>query len=98
MPLPTPAPLPKTGNAPPPAAAPSASDSSSPLHFFPFSLLDKGASAQTTAFDGKQRALLDRISLYLSSVQTMVGNFVQVGPDGGRTEGTLHSEAGQGAI
>ncbi len=90
VPLPTPAPLPKTGNAPPPAAAPSASDSSSPLHFFPFSLLDKGASAQTTAFDGKQRALLDRISLYLSSVQTMVGNFVQVGPDGGRTEGTFY--------
>ena len=33
---------------------------------------------------------LDRISLYLSSVQTMVGNFVQVGPDGGRTEGTFY--------
>ncbi|HEX4238447.1 MAG TPA: outer membrane lipoprotein carrier protein LolA [Xanthobacteraceae bacterium] len=41
-------------------------------------------------FDAKQRALLDRISNYLSSVQTMVGKFVQVGPDGGRTEGTFY--------
>jgi outer membrane lipoprotein-sorting protein len=92
VPLPTPAPLPKTGNAPPPppAAAPPASDSSGPGHFFPFSFLDKVPSAQTTAFDGKQRALLDRVSLYLSSVQTMVGNFVQIGPDGGRTEGTFY--------
>ena len=55
---------------------------------FPF---HKGAqSGQATAFDAKQRALLDRISLYLSSVQTMVGNFVQIGPDGGRTEGTFY--------
>jgi len=91
VPLPTPAPQPKTGTAPPPpAAAPPASDSSGPSHFFPFSFLDKGSSSQTTAFDSKQRALLDRISLYLSSVQTMVGNFVQVGPDGGRTEGTFY--------
>ncbi|MGB6345036.1 MAG: outer membrane lipoprotein carrier protein LolA, partial [Xanthobacteraceae bacterium] len=35
-------------------------------------------------------ALLDRISMYLSSIQTMVGNFVQIGPDGGRTEGTFY--------
>jgi len=96
VPLPTPAPLPKTGVAPPPApAAPdanSAATTSDPSHpgFFPFSFLDKGASGQTTAFDAKQRALLDRISLYLSSVQTMVGNFVQIGPDGGRTQGDFY--------
>ena len=54
--------------------------------------MDKGSSAPktTTAFDAKQRATLDRISLYLSSVQTMVGNFVQVGPDGGKTQGTFY--------
>ena len=28
--------------------------------------------------------------MYLSSIQTMVGNFVQIGPDGGRTEGTFY--------
>ncbi len=107
VPLPTPAPLPKTG-APsgaspaatdsipiPPASVPQASpppQASSPSSaipsFFPFS--DKGASNQATAFDSKQRALLDRISMYLSSIQTMVGNFVQIGPDGNRTEGTFY--------
>jgi outer membrane lipoprotein-sorting protein len=67
---------------------------------FPFSALfgNKSSTASTppkapeppSPFDGKQRALLDRISAYLSSVQTMVGKFVQVGPDGGRTEGTFY--------
>jgi outer membrane lipoprotein-sorting protein len=99
VPLPTPAPLPKTGAAPaPPAAtaapaAPAAADTGS-HGFFPFSFsLDKGLQIQSgssTAFDAKQRALLDKVSAYLSSVQTMVGNFVQVGPDGGRTEGTFY--------
>jgi outer membrane lipoprotein-sorting protein len=102
VPLPIPAPLPKTGVvspavtdsiAVPPApiprsSAPPPSQASQSLHlpnFFTFS--DKG---QATAFDDKQRSLLDRISLYLSSIQTMVGNFVQIGPDGGRTEGTFY--------
>ena len=100
VPLPTPAPLPKSDAATPPANSAPA-DSSQHKSFFPFSLpsLDKGSSglfggpgpsARAAAFDDKQRALLDRISLYLSSVQTMVGNFVQIGPDGGRTEGTFY--------
>lgn len=102
VPLPTPAPLPKTGAvAPavlPPASIPadSGTTSSPPAPqtsgFFPFSLpFDKSAQPdQATAFDAKQRELLDRISQYLSGVQTLVGNFVQVGPDGGRTEGTFY--------
>jgi outer membrane lipoprotein-sorting protein len=68
---------------------------------FPFSALfgNKSSNAAPSApsapeppspFDAKQRALLDRVSAYLSSVQTMVGKFVQVGPDGGRTEGTFY--------
>jgi len=104
VPLPIPAPLPKTGVVAPPAATDSiplppapipqpsnpsqASQPSQPPGFFPFS--DKGSANQATAFDDKQRALLDRISMYLSSIQTMVGNFVQIGPDGGRTEGTFY--------
>jgi outer membrane lipoprotein-sorting protein len=105
VPLPTPAPLPKDVSAPkddaapvPPAAIPDStapattgsSQSSAPPHtgFFPFSF-GQGAG-QATAFDAKQRALLDKISHYLSGVQTMVGNFVQIGPDGGRTEGTFY--------
>jgi outer membrane lipoprotein-sorting protein len=64
---------------------------------FPFSALFGNKSSTAPAapeppspFDAKQRALLDRISNYLSSVQTMVGKFVQVGPDGGRTEGMFY--------
>ena len=45
---------------------------------------------QQTAFDDKQRALVAKISAYLSSMQTLVGDFVQVGPDGKRTEGQFY--------
>jgi outer membrane lipoprotein-sorting protein len=102
VPLPTPAPLPKTAVAPgsgaatpavtPPAPIPPPSSDAAPSRpgFFPFSFLDKAKPATAAAFDAKQRATLDRVSLYLSSVQTMVGNFVQIGPDGGRTQGTFY--------
>jgi outer membrane lipoprotein-sorting protein len=91
-PIPQAAPAPQSASAPqpPPAApAPQASQSGAPS-FFPFSGKGGLFSNQATAFDDKQRALLNRISLYLSSIQTMVGNFVQIGPDGGRTEGTFY--------
>ena len=38
-------------------------------------------------FDDKQKAQAARVSNYLSSLQTLVGNFVQVGPDGTKTKG-----------
>ena len=41
-------------------------------------------------FDDKQRAQAAKISNYLSSLQTMVGNFVQVGPDGTKTKGEFY--------
>ena len=89
VPLPTPAPLPKTGGAP--AAPAPAAETRQGNSFFPFSFLDKSAPPrQAATFDAKQRVVLDKISSYLSSVQTMVGNFVQVGPDGKRTEGTFY--------
>ena len=60
---------------PPPVSGPQVSS--------PFS----AKSNQAGGFDANQRALIDRISLYLSTIQTLVGDFVQVGPDGNRTEG-----------
>jgi outer membrane lipoprotein-sorting protein len=66
---------------------------------FPFSALFGNKSSPAPAapeppspFDAKQRALLERISAYLSNLQTTVGKFVQVGPDGGRTEGTFYMQ------
>jgi outer membrane lipoprotein-sorting protein len=97
VPLPTPAPWPKTGSAPPSAAkqpatavAPTAAAPAAPAAkgFFPFSF-SLGKSGSATAFDANQRALLEKISGYLSGIQTLVGNFVQVGPDGRRVEGTF---------
>jgi outer membrane lipoprotein-sorting protein len=117
VPLPVPAPLPKTGTAAPPAAAaakPATNDKSAndksandkpatetrqTPSLFPFSALFGNKSSTAPAapeppspFDAKQRALLDRISAYLSNLQTVVGKFVQVGPDGGRTEGTFYMQ------
>ena len=99
--VPLPAPRPKAGStagstspgsgAPP--SPPAASAQAQPVSkgFFPFSLFgNKSAgSSQAASFDAKQRAMLDKVSNYLSSVQTMVGNFVQVGPDGRRADGTF---------
>ena len=87
VPLPVPAPLPKTGAAPPAASTKPAETPS----LFPFSAIfgNKSSSGGSlfsrpsapepaSPFDAKQRAILDRVSGYLSSVQTMVGKFVQV--------------------
>lgn len=45
---------------------------------------------ETTPYDGSQRAVVDRVSNYLSSLQTLIGDFVQIGPDGGRTVGKFY--------
>jgi len=41
-------------------------------------------------FDAAQKAQAARVSSYLSSLQTLVGNFVQVGPDGSRSKGDFY--------
>ncbi|MGB9044877.1 MAG: outer-membrane lipoprotein carrier protein LolA [Pseudolabrys sp.] len=48
-------------------------------------LLGKPGSAGTLSTE--QRAIVDRVNGYLSSVQTLTGKFIQVGPDGSRTQG-----------
>ena len=47
---------------------------------------NKPASLFTT-FDASQKAQAGKVSAYLSGLSTLVGNFVQVGPDGSRTKG-----------
>jgi outer membrane lipoprotein-sorting protein len=94
--VPLPAPRPKSGStggsAPPAATAPAPAAAEASKGFFPFSFNLGGKNSSpspATAFDNKQRALIDKISNYLSGVQTMVGNFVQIGPDGRRVDGTF---------
>jgi len=79
---------PAAAAAAPPAAAPAPAQARG---FFPFSFGSSGAAApsRATAFDANQRAMLDKVSTYLSGLQTLVGNFVQIGPDGRRLEGTF---------
>jgi outer membrane lipoprotein-sorting protein len=43
-----------------------------------------------TTFDANQKAQAARVSAYLSSLQNLVGNFVQVGPDGSKTKGDFY--------
>jgi outer membrane lipoprotein-sorting protein len=90
VPLPPPAPRAKSGSAPS-IVVPPPSEAPAQKGFFPFSfsLGNKNSPGQTTAFDNRQRGLLDKVSGYLSNVQTMVGSFVQIGPDGRRVDGTF---------
>ena len=54
----------------------------------PFASVTRPATA--TPLDDSQRALVERVSAYLSGLTTLVGNFVQVGPDGSRTDGRFY--------
>jgi outer membrane lipoprotein-sorting protein len=98
VPVPRPAPQPKTDAAPPAAQPPN------PLSLVPSGLPKPPSPAglvealtgilpkpgTSTAFDAKQRALVERVNVYLTSVQTMVGDFTQVAPDGARTAGKFY--------
>src|SRR6478672_9900498 len=95
VPMPVPAPQPKShGPAaaprPPAAVAPAAKPAEQASGFpsiFPKPPAIFGKSGETTAFDARQRGLADRVSAYLSGVRQLHGNFVQVGPDGSKSEG-----------
>jgi outer membrane lipoprotein-sorting protein len=44
------------------------------------------------AFDTNQRIMLEKVNTYFNSVTTLVGKFVQVGPDGSKTEGQFYMQ------
>ena len=74
----------------PPQPAPAATPAASPPSVLtnPFAaLLGKNTTSTITP---EQRAVIDRVSRYLSSVQILNGKFVQVGPDGRRTQGEFY--------
>jgi outer membrane lipoprotein-sorting protein len=88
VPLPKPAPFPKEKSAPLVVAQ---AQRQSPPGIIPAPQIPSrgNAPADATAFDTKQRALVDKISTYLSGMRQAVGRFVQVGPDGRKTQGEL---------
>jgi outer membrane lipoprotein-sorting protein len=102
VPMPVPAPQPKSYGAAPaprppaatgatqqqPARPPEQASGSFPSIFKPPAIF--GKSGEATAFDARQRGLADRVSGYLSNVRQLHGKFVQVGPDGGKSEGEFY--------
>jgi outer membrane lipoprotein-sorting protein len=99
VPLPPPAPQPKAGAVPPPpssipAAKPgtAAPDKSTGSNWFNQFFGGKPAAKpnESVALDATQKALVDKISAYLSSVQTMTGDFAQMAPDGKQSKGQFY--------
>jgi outer membrane lipoprotein-sorting protein len=106
VPLPVPAPQPKTGTLPPPPtgstrAAPAPAPTPAPEargnvpSWFPSIFGGKKDEPQqpagtSTAFEPRQRALVDKVSNYLSSVHVMSGDFIQVAADGRRGKGQFY--------
>lgn len=98
IPLPTPAPLPKERASSPNKPQATAQSGGSGLASGVRSLfhLDREPEpsatpvATTGAFTPAQRAQVDKVSAYLSGMQQLVGNFVQVGPDGSRVRGEFY--------
>jgi outer membrane lipoprotein-sorting protein len=100
VPLPAPRPAPNiTGSILPPSAksvpsealrarAQAAPQAPNPVSN-PFAAL-LGKSGSAAALNPQQRAIIDRVNNYLSGVASLSGKFVQVGPDGGRTQGQFY--------
>ena len=55
----------------------------------PFAAL-LGKADSTTALSAEQRAIVEKVDNYLSNMQVMTGNFVQIAPDGRRTQGEFY--------
>lgn len=74
-----------TAQAGRPASSPMAQAGPAPTPVLP----DRSSRADVgpAGFTPEQRAVAARVSAYLSSLQSLTGNFVQVGPDGSRTTG-----------
>ena len=114
VPLPPPAPLPKTGAPGAAQGGGQQAQSNSPLQqlkeWLPPFLGGGGGEEQqqpqqqqqqpkqqapqqaqpASHLEAKQRALVDKVSQYLTRVQVMSGDFVQIGPDGRQSKGQFY--------
>ncbi|MFZ1047182.1 MAG: outer membrane lipoprotein carrier protein LolA, partial [Pseudolabrys sp.] len=82
---PAPAPTAKPAIPAPSRQGAPAPQSPSPV-FNPFAAL-LGKPTAPNNLSAEQRAIVDRVNGYLSGVQALSGKFIQVGPDGARTQG-----------
>jgi outer membrane lipoprotein-sorting protein len=55
----------------------------------PFAAL-LGRPNPATALNAEQRSIIERVNNYLTNMQVLSGKFVQVGPDGRRTQGNFY--------
>ncbi|MGB8039578.1 MAG: outer membrane lipoprotein carrier protein LolA [Pseudolabrys sp.] len=53
----------------------------------PFAALLGKPNSSSGTLSAEQRAIVDRVNGYLAGVQALTGKFIQVGPDGSRTQG-----------
>jgi outer membrane lipoprotein-sorting protein len=102
VPLPAPGPQPRSGAVPPPPssvpsarpgapAQPAAPSGPSWLPSFLGGAPSAPPTARTTVnFNAQQRALVDKVSGYLSRVHVMTGAFAQIGADGRRASGNFY--------
>ena len=81
VPLPQPAPKNRTQPAKPQTPAYPTDAAGRPIPVRP---------PEPVPYDGTQRPLVDKVSGYLSSLQSLTGDFVQIGPDGTRTVGKFY--------
>jgi len=89
QPVPVPKPAPKGRDAPPPPPSVTGATQTPPNPIIPDPRRNVPSSIFQT-FDANQKAQAAKVSAYLSSLQTLVGNFVQVGPDGAKTQGDFY--------
>jgi outer membrane lipoprotein-sorting protein len=85
VPLPQPAPKKNQAARPPAASAPAPMQTDSAGRLIPFR-----AHGESIPYDGSQYPVVQKISNYLSSLQSLIGDFVQIGPDGTRTVGKFY--------
>jgi outer membrane lipoprotein-sorting protein len=90
IPLPSARPTSPAQAAPPAPAAKPAVRQSAPAPqnpvFNPFAAL-LGKPTTPNNLSPEQRAIVERVNGYLSGVQALSGKFIQIGPDGSRTQG-----------
>jgi len=79
----------QTNTAKKPGAPQPLTPQAAPAPVNPFAKLLGQPNARGT-LDAKQRALIDKINAYLAATRMLSGNFVQVGPDGRKTQGQFY--------